>query len=150
MEKLLVGLNFYGRDFSSSGLKDVLGHDYTAALEQDGAVLHWDEAYQEYKLTYNERGQTHQMFYPSTKSLQVSTQRQAMAGHKKCSQFGMPDRRESGEHHSAPSHTSLLHVHIHPRSLARDSCHMNVCLTCLHSAVRAATYRVWPCNWRIC
>ncbi len=77
-----MGLNFYGRDFSSSGVKDVLGHDYTAALERDGAVLHWDEAYQEHKLTYNERGQMHQMFYPSTKSLQVSTQRQAMARHK--------------------------------------------------------------------
>lgn len=82
MEKVLVGLNFYGRDFSSSGLKDVLGHDYTAALERDGAVLHWDEAYQEHKLTYNERGQTHQMFYPSTRSLQVSTRRQAISRHE--------------------------------------------------------------------
>lgn len=70
--KVLVGLNFYGRDFSPSGVKDVLGHDYNASLERDGAVLHWDEADQEHQLTYKEGVEEHVVYYPSTKALQVS------------------------------------------------------------------------------
>ena len=67
-----MGLNFYGRDFSQSGMKDVLGHDYTASLERKGAVLHWDEAFQEHKLTYKTGSEKHEVYYPSTKALQVS------------------------------------------------------------------------------
>ena len=45
-----MGLNFYGRDFSRAGVRDVLGHDYNASLERQGATLHWDEAYREHRL----------------------------------------------------------------------------------------------------
>ena len=75
MGKLLVGLNFYGRDFSRSGVRDVLGHDFRAALQRTGAALHWDEAFQEHMLTYKERGQEHQVFFPSAEALQVITHR---------------------------------------------------------------------------
>ena len=71
-----MGLNFYGRDFSRSGMKDVLGHDYNASLERKGAVLHWDEAYQEHKLTYKDGSEEHMTYYPSTTALQVGLHRQ--------------------------------------------------------------------------
>lgn len=72
MGKVLVGLNFYGRDFSRSGVRDVLGHDYNASLEREGAAMHWDEAYQEHMLMYKDGSEEHVTYYPSTRALQVS------------------------------------------------------------------------------
>ena len=73
MGKLLVGLNFYGRDFWPSGVKDVLGHDYNASMERRGSALHWDEAFQEHQLRYREGSEEHVVYYPSIRSLEVST-----------------------------------------------------------------------------
>ena len=66
-------MNFYGRDFSPSGMEDVLGHDYNASLERRGASLHWDEAYQEHQLRYTQGSEEHVVYYPSMRSLEVST-----------------------------------------------------------------------------
>ena len=72
-EKLLLGLNFYGRDFSAFGVKDVMGNEYHEASALSSAVRNWDEAFQEHVLLYKRAGEKHIMFYPSIKSLQVST-----------------------------------------------------------------------------
>ena len=69
-----MGLNFYGRDFSTEDIKDILGRDYTAALARERAMKHWDDRYQEETLTFKDGKVMHVVFYPTVKSIQVSMQ----------------------------------------------------------------------------
>ena len=69
---MLMGLNFYGRAFSTEDIKDILGHDYTAALARERAMKHWDDRYQEETLTYKDGKEMHVVFYTTVKSIQVS------------------------------------------------------------------------------
>ena len=71
-------MNFYGRDFSAPGVKDVLGNEYHEASALSSAVRDWDEAFQEHVLSYEKAGEKHVMFYPSIESLQVSAVYPAM------------------------------------------------------------------------
>jgi hypothetical protein len=66
-----MGLNFYGRDFSTKDIKDILGHDYTTASALNRAMKNWDDRYQEETLTYKDGKEMHVVFYPTIKSIQV-------------------------------------------------------------------------------
>jgi chitinase domain-containing protein 1 len=68
--KLLVGLNFYGYDFSPSGMEAVVGHRYIELLTKHKPKLQWDNHCSEHYFTYKSSGVKHKVYYPSLKSVQ--------------------------------------------------------------------------------
>ncbi|XP_027932589.1 chitinase domain-containing protein 1 isoform X1 [Vigna unguiculata] len=74
--KILLGINFYGNDFSLSrdagGGGAIIGRDYLALLEKHRPELQWDKNSGEHFFTYNDdKDIKHAVFYPSLKSISL-------------------------------------------------------------------------------
>ncbi|KAL2345895.1 hypothetical protein Fmac_007180 [Flemingia macrophylla] len=73
--KILLGINFYGNDFSLSrdaGGGAIIGRDYLALLEKHRPELQWDEKSGEHFFLYtDDKDIRHAVFYPSLKSISL-------------------------------------------------------------------------------
>ena len=70
-----MGLNFYGRSFAraSGKVEDLLGHQHEGILRDGSARMEWQEQYREHVTTYMADGEEQEAWYPSTRSMQVTT-----------------------------------------------------------------------------
>ncbi|TKY61270.1 Chitinase domain-containing protein 1 [Spatholobus suberectus] len=73
--KILLGINFYGNDFSLSrdaGGGAIIGRDYLALLEKHRPDLQWDKNSGEHFFFYtDDKDIRHAVFYPSLKSISL-------------------------------------------------------------------------------
>ncbi|XP_061352997.1 uncharacterized protein LOC133297808 isoform X2 [Gastrolobium bilobum] len=73
--KILLGINFYGNDFSlskDSGGGAIIGRDYLALLEKHRPELQWDKNSGEHFFFYTDDKEIrHAVFYPSLKSISL-------------------------------------------------------------------------------
>jgi len=72
--KVLLGLNFYGYDFTGSltGGKPIVNHEFLSLLKQygKGNDLVWEERFLEHRMRYTAKdGTTHHIFYPTLASI---------------------------------------------------------------------------------
>uniref|UniRef100_A0A1A8L759 Chitinase domain-containing protein 1 n=1 Tax=Nothobranchius pienaari TaxID=704102 RepID=A0A1A8L759_9TELE len=69
-QKILLGLNLYGLDFSSHGAEPVLGGRYVDILREHRPKLLWDEYSTEHYFSYKRNNAVkHVVYYPSLKSI---------------------------------------------------------------------------------
>ncbi|BBN17918.1 chitinase domain-containing protein 1 [Marchantia polymorpha subsp. ruderalis] len=75
--KTLMGINFYGNDYSMpQGGGAIVGHEYISLLAQHKPILTWEEASSEHYFTYSKeesmiknKKTDHKVYYPSLQSL---------------------------------------------------------------------------------
>lgn len=66
----MLGMNFYGKDYSFAGANTMLGHDYLQVLEKFKPDMEWLDEEGEHKITYRKAGTEHLLYYPSLLSIQ--------------------------------------------------------------------------------
>ncbi|KAJ3285671.1 Chitinase domain-containing protein 1 [Borealophlyctis nickersoniae] len=69
-DKLLLGLNMYGLDYSATGGQHVTGPSYLDLLAKHDPILTWDEDNAEHLFKYKDSGVEHVVYYPSLKSIE--------------------------------------------------------------------------------
>lgn len=68
--EVLLGLNFYGNDFTlPQGGGPVIGHQYVALLEKHKPTVTWDEESEEHYFLYDGEDAKHVVFYPTLASI---------------------------------------------------------------------------------
>jgi len=70
--QILLGLNFYGYDYTSEGGNPMLGHEFIKLLKEgsSNAKFKWDNDAEEHFLEVKSGGRKHTVFYPSLNSIQ--------------------------------------------------------------------------------
>lgn len=70
--KILMGINFYGFDYSAEGGKPIVGREYVQLLrEAKSAKFKWDPQSQEHFAEVKQGGRKHTVFYPSLHSVEA-------------------------------------------------------------------------------
>jgi chitinase domain-containing protein 1 len=69
--KILLGLNFYGNDYSQGSGGPIVGNQYIEMLSKQKPKLQWDAATSEHVLKYKSRNDEHLVFYPTLYSIQA-------------------------------------------------------------------------------
>jgi len=72
-EKILLGLNFYGYDYTTEGGGPILGHDFVKKLKnvsKKQTKLKWDSTSKEHFIELKYDNSRHTIFYPSLMSIQ--------------------------------------------------------------------------------
>ncbi|CAG8763421.1 1047_t:CDS:2, partial [Acaulospora morrowiae] len=67
--KLLLGLNMYGTDFFNGQMEHVIGNAVIQKLKQHNPIIEWDKKFEEHHFRYQENGISHDVWYPSLKSI---------------------------------------------------------------------------------
>lgn len=71
-QKILLGLNLYGLDFSSHGTEPILGGRYIEILREIRPKIIWDEYSAEHHFSYKRSSAVkHVVYYPSLKSIHM-------------------------------------------------------------------------------
>ncbi|KFM63666.1 Chitinase domain-containing protein 1, partial [Stegodyphus mimosarum] len=73
-KKLLLGLNFYGNDYSGMSGKPIIGHEYISILEKYKPKFTFNNVTGEHSFTYWSENIEHQVFYPTLYSIQLRLQ----------------------------------------------------------------------------
>jgi len=69
--QILLGLNFYGYDYTSEGGNAMVGHEFVKLLkEASNPKIKWDSEAQEHFIEAKAGGRKHTIFYPSLNSIQ--------------------------------------------------------------------------------
>uniref|UniRef100_T1IHU5 Chitinase domain-containing protein 1 n=1 Tax=Strigamia maritima TaxID=126957 RepID=T1IHU5_STRMM len=71
LDKILLGLNFYGNVYKSTGGEAILGKQYIDILQKYKPKLKWDEISGEHLLEFKQQYGTRTVFYPTLQSLKV-------------------------------------------------------------------------------
>jgi len=81
---VLTGLNFYGNHYSSQAPAPILGHEFLKLL-QDGLYesevdIDWESEVGEHRFEFRASGDSHTLYYPTLKSIQVRLESAEAAG----------------------------------------------------------------------
>jgi len=69
--KILLGLNFYGMDYTGNGASPIVGNTYIDVLKSNEVKFKWLTNDMEHRMQYKDnQGRSHTIFYPSLKSIQ--------------------------------------------------------------------------------
>ncbi|XP_046914230.2 chitinase domain-containing protein 1 [Dermatophagoides farinae] len=69
LKKILIGLNFYGNDYSITGGGPILGTRYIEILNKHRPKILWDESSAEHYFEYKESSGRNRVFYPTLYSI---------------------------------------------------------------------------------
>lgn len=69
-KKILLGLNFYGNDYSGTGGGPIVGNQYIEIVQKHKPKFVWDENSEEHVFDYKQSHGKHTVFYPTLLSIQ--------------------------------------------------------------------------------
>lgn len=73
-KKILLGLNFYGYDYSKKSGKAIVGHEYISVLEKHKPKFIFNNISGEHSFSFKSENVEHQIFYPTLYSIQLRLQ----------------------------------------------------------------------------